>query len=307
MERYMGFWPVYLLTALLFLGLPFLLKYLEPRIIHSEKIGKKQNSLSDLDSDKPDDKNVYIEFCYYLKSYFLGTPFPANLTMIVTDADIKKFINCIILFLFFIPFYLNDASLISVQISLAATMATSVHLPNDFYQALNPIAIIILIPILSHFVYPYLLKNNKQPSPRVKIVIGFTITSIGTFLGAYVQNEVYRNSTCDINNVSNCEKPSDVSLFTWICYLLMFALQACGECFAAATCYELAYELSPTFLRGGVLALFLTSVAMSSVLGEIMSLWAKDPYLVRIFFFTGLLGAASTVGFLLWSKNVKGL
>lgn len=307
MERYMGFWPVYLLTALLFLGLPVLLKYLEPRIIHSEKIDKKQDSWSKSNSDNSENKDVYIEFFHYLRSYLLGTPLPANLKMIVADSDIKKFIDCITLFLFFIPFYLNDASLISIQISLAATMSTSIHLPNDFYQALNPIAIIILMPILSQLVYPYLLKRNMQPSPRIKIVIGFTITSIGTFIGAYVQNEVYRNSSCDITNVSNCDKPSDVSLFTWICYLLMFALQACGECFAAATCYELAYELSPSFLRGGVLALFLTSVAMSSVLGEIMSFWAKDPYLVRIFFLTGLLGASSTLGFFVWSKNVVGL
>lgn len=122
-----------------------------------------------------------------------------------------------------------------------------------------------------------------------------------------MQNEVYRNSSCDINRVSECEEPSQVSLFSWICYLLMFVLQACGECFAAATCYELAYELSPTFLRGGVLALFLTSVAISSVLGEIMSFWAKDPYLVKVFFLTGLLGAVSTIGFSIWSNNVKGL
>lgn len=305
MERYLGFWPVYLLTALLFLTLPLLLKYLEPRIIHSESIIKEQHSLSS--SDESDALNVYREFYYHLKSHFFGTSLPINSQIMIGEADIRKFFNCVILFLFFVPFYLNDASLISVQISLAATMSTSVHLPNDFYQALNPIAIIILIPILSHLVYPYLLKVNRPLSPRLKIVIGFTITSIGTFLGAYVQNEVYRNSSCDINHVSECEEPSQVSLFSWICYLLMFVLQACGECFAAATCYELAYELSPTFLRGGVLALFLTSVAISSVLGEIMSFWAKDPYLVKIFFLTGLLGAVSTIGFSIWSNNVKGL
>jgi dipeptide/tripeptide permease len=48
----------------------------------------------------------------------------------------------------------------------------------------------------------------------------------------------------------------------------MFAFQATVECFAATTAYELAYEFSPVFLRGGVLSLFLASIAASSILGE---------------------------------------
>lgn len=304
MERYMGFLSVYLFTAILFLILPFLLRYLDPRIIHSEELPNHHSKGKDQGFQN---LNVYKEFYYHLKAYFWNTPIPVNATLRIEESDIKKFFNCIILFLFFIPFYLNDSALISVQISLAATMSTSIHLPNDVYQALNPIAIVILIPLLSYIIYPYLLKINKLPSPRMKIIIGFIITSLGTFLGAYVQNEVYQNTSCDINHVSDCSEPSKVSTFSWICYLLMFALQASGECFASATCYELAYELSPTFLRGGVLALFLTSVALSSVIGEIMSIWAKDPYLVNIFLFTGFAGIASTLGFYMWSKNVHGL
>lgn len=151
------------------------------------------------------------------------------------------------------------------------------------------------------------MKLNSLPKPRTKIIIGFTITSIGTLFGAIVQHSVYSNSKCSIDNVSNCETQSEVSLIIWICYLLMFALQAIGECFAATTCYELAYELSPIYLRGGILALFLSSVALSSVLGELLSYWAKDPYLVNLFLFIGMFGIISAIWFSIWSRKINGI
>lgn len=296
MERYMGFWPVYLWTALIFLSLPLLLKYLNNRIINVQKKEENINT-----------RNSYRVFYYHLKKHFLNTPIPLDSSLTISKSDIENFLSCTILFLFFIPFYLNDSALISIQISLAATMSTSVHLPNDFYQAFNPLSIIVLIPILSGIVYPYLLKINRLPSSRKKIIIGFTLTSIGTLLGAYTQNEVYKNSKCELNMVSSCETPSHVSTFAWFCYISMFMLQAIGECFAVTTCYELAYELSPVFLRGGVMAIFLSSVATSSILGEILSVWARDPYLVDVFIYTGSLGLISTVIFTIWSKRIGGL
>lgn len=235
LERYFGFWSVYLFTAILFSFLPLLLNYIKPRIIHHTHMSTKSNS-------------TYLNFYYHLKNYIFNTPVPLlDSDIEITESDILKFFNCIIIFLFFIPFYINDSALISVQISLVATMATSIYLPNDFYQSFNPIAIIITIPILANIIYPYLLKKNKMLSSRMKIIIGFTITSIGTLLGAFVQYQVYSNSVCDISEVSNCSKPLDVPRFVWICYILMFALQAVGECLAATTCYELAYQLAPIF------------------------------------------------------------
>lgn len=298
-ERFFGFWVVYLSTALLFATLPILLNYLKPRILHH-----------DHHKNITTNGNVYTIFYNHLKNHIFQTPIPLDTTfadIVVTKNDIDNFFSCVILFLFFIPFYLNDSSLISVQISLAATMSSPLNLPNDIYQAINPITIIILIPLLSNFIYPKLMKLNSLPKPRTKIIIGFTITSIGTLFGAIVQHSVYSNSKCSIDNVSNCETQSEVSLIIWICYLLMFALQAIGECFAATTCYELAYELSPIYLRGGILALFLSSVALSSVLGELLSYWAKDPYLVNLFLFIGMFGIISAIWFSIWSRKINGI
>lgn len=103
----------------------------------------------------------------------MNTPMPINLTLQVSELDIENFFNCIALFMFFIPIYINDLSLISIQISLKGTISSSIYLPNAFYQAFNSIVIIILIPILLNLIYPYLLKINKLPSSRMKIIIGF--------------------------------------------------------------------------------------------------------------------------------------
>jgi dipeptide/tripeptide permease len=115
----------------------------------------------------------------------MNTPMPINLTLQVSELEIENFFNCIALFMFFTPFYINDLSLILIQISLTGTISSSIYLPNAFYQAFNSIVIIILIPILLNLIYPYLLKINKLPSSRMKIIIGFTITSIGSLLGAF--------------------------------------------------------------------------------------------------------------------------
>lgn len=301
LERLFGFWFVYLITALIYLLLPLLLLYLKTR-------------LPNISTPNNDSINTYNDLFLIIKSLLKSSPIKRllkseffNIPVPITSismSDFKKTLSACLIFVYFIPFYLNDNSLTPLQISLAAEMKSNLALPNDLYQYINPLAIIITLPLLNSYIYPYLRKKNINFNPVLKITCGFFLASIGSILGSFVQYDVYENSICGWEDASNCNQPANISKISWIFYILMFTLQAIGECFAAVTCYELAYSMSPINMRGTVVALFLTAIAGSSFFGEILSKWSHDPYLVNVFLSTGLIGIFSTILFWLNFRNI---
>lgn len=64
------------------------------------------------------------------------------------------------------------------------TMAAAMTLngtPNDLIQNLNPISIIIMIPIFDHIIYPFLRKKNINFSPIKRIYAGFLVAGLGEY------------------------------------------------------------------------------------------------------------------------------
>lgn len=290
LERKFGFWFVYMIAAFIYSILPFIMYYLKPRLNYIE------------DKSSPIKSELYTELYQKVKGYI----FNKNTLFInngqIPNEQISPFITLIILFLFFIPFYLNDLALTPLQISMAATMKPKLPLPNDFYQLLNPLTIIIALPLISNIIYPILQLNFNgkfYPSIRSKIFIGFMLVPIGSLFGLHVQYRIYKNSECGYN-ATNCHSPANVSIFTWIEYLLMFTFQALGECLAVTTTYELSYQYAPNGCSSFIISLFLTMVAFGSILGEIGTIWWKDPFLINVWCSCLMLALFSGILFWLW-------
>ena len=70
------------------------------------------------------------------------------------------------------------------------SQANTMHLggvPNDILNNLNPISIIILIPIMDYFVYPAIRKTGFNLSPIKKIAAGFVLASFSMVAAAVTQ------------------------------------------------------------------------------------------------------------------------
>ncbi|KAG7771197.1 hypothetical protein KL931_000895 [Ogataea haglerorum] len=299
-ERAFGFWMTYGFTALVYSVLPIMLIYLKPRLHLSEPTGV----------------SIFEEVIVLLKELFQRgwltrmsqgrfwsidiSADTQKLAPSVTVEDLSTTIQSCVIFLYFIIFNLNDGSIASIQINQAGSMRTS-GIPNDMFQSFNPLAILIIIPIQDYVLYPLLRKRRLTFHPIHKITVGFCISATGTLVGAYLQYLIYSRSKCGWEGASECETVAPIS--AWWCSL-MFGLQATGECFATVTAYELAYTMSSPAMKSFVVALFLCSNAISSVIGEMISFWAHDPNLYAIFMSCALLGYGFAVVFLLQFRNL---
>lgn len=68
--------------------------------------------------------------------------------------------------------------------------------PNDLLGNFNPLTIIIVIPILSHLVYPFLRKRNIKFGRISRLTFGFTLAWISSIFGAVVQYYIYKTNPC---------------------------------------------------------------------------------------------------------------
>ncbi|MBL98777.1 MAG: MFS transporter [Rhodopirellula sp.] len=113
-------------------------------------------------------------------------------------------------------------------------------------QAVNPIMILIFIPIFGLWLYPTI--NRFFPlTPIRKISIGLFITVPAFLLPAWIQ---YRIESGEIVNI------------VW--QLASYILITAAEVFVSITCLEFSYTQAPKPLKSIVMALFLVSVSLGN-------------------------------------------
>ncbi|GME83323.1 unnamed protein product [Ambrosiozyma monospora] len=290
-ERRYGFWVVYFITMFIYMLLPLLLWFLKPRLRNLP----------------PEGKSIYDEVIPMLKQLFsegwisrsihgqfwsIDTTTSSSSSNNLKLSDFKTTCEVCVLFLYFIIFNLNDNTLSSIQINQAGSMQAD-GLPNDFFQYFNPLAILITIPFLDFVLYPFLRRLHINFTSIHKITLGFLLGVAGSLIGALIQQIIYNTSQCG-SYASTCPTASPISAW-WSG--LMFSLQAIGECFASVTAYELAYSKSPAAMRSLVVGIYLLMMALSSVVGSVLAIWSKDPYLVWVFGGVGGVGLVCAVVF----------
>lgn len=100
---------------------------------------------------------------------------PANPPAADPDADIRTALKACALFAWF-AVYNVAPGLNSATISLAGAMRPT--LPNDALDKMNPLAVIVAVPVLN-WVYPRLEARGIRLGPVRRVVVGFGLTSLG--------------------------------------------------------------------------------------------------------------------------------
>jgi len=170
-------------------------------------------------------------------------------------------------FLFF-PFYWLCYSQIDGNLTTVAAGMQLNGTPNDLIQNLNPISIIILIPIFDSFIYPGLRKMGINFSPIKRIYAGFIVAGLGMLYAAVLQKYIFEKSPCHDNQPSECKidgvhQPAPINV--WV-VAGPYILVGISEIFASITSLEYAFTKAPQRMKSVVVAFSQFQTALSSAL-----------------------------------------
>lgn len=186
--------------------------------------------------------------------------------------------------------------------SQAATMKLG-GVPNDIINNLNPIALIIFIPIFDHIVYPGIRKMGFHFTPLKRITAGFIVAALSMVVAAVTQHYIYKMGPCG-NQANMCleVKHEHTNISVWV-QALTYIMGGISEILASITSLEYAYTKAPKNMRSLVQAVSLLMNAFSSAIGQAFIGLAEDPLLTWNYTVVAILAFLGGVGF--WATNYK--
>ena len=176
-------------------------------------------------------------------------------------------------------------------------------LPNDLMQNLDPITIIIFIPICDRIIYPGLRKMGFKFLPITRIYWGFLLGALAMGWAAFVQHLIYSAPPC-YNAPSNCDagrkpngyvEPNHVHVAVQTPAYIIVAI---SEILASVTGLEYAYTMAPASMKSFIMSMYLLTSAIGAALGLALSPTAVDPKLVWMY--SGLAIACLVAGWVFW-------
>lgn len=182
--------------------------------------------------------------------------------------EVDRTVKACQVFLFF-PFYWLCYSQIDNNLSVVSASMTLHGTPNDLVQNLNPITLIIAIPIFDFLIYPALRKYKINFTPIKRITVGFFVAGSAMIYAAVLQKYLYESSPCHDNLPSECEdadeNPNPSPINVWV-VAGPYILVALSEIFASITSLEYAFTKAPKRMRSVVMAFSQFQTALSSAL-----------------------------------------
>lgn len=297
LAKYVGFWASYLLPCVIYLMLPILLFFVNKRLAKQPPGG---SALGDFIAVNALALRKAGLSGFGRKGYWERVK-PSVLAASGDNRhvrwddkfveDVRRTMGACAIFLFFPIQQINDGGLGAAANAQSASL-TSDGVPNDVLDNLNPLAIIALIPIMNHFIYPLLRKLGIKFGPIKRMTFGFLIAAIGASSYAIIQHYIYKTSPCK-DAASTCDIGTGVSPLSLWLYAIPTVVTATSEIFVNVTAYGIAYSRAPPNMKGFVMALSLFMTAISTAISLATAGAIRDPYLVWAF------AGPSIIGFVL--------
>ncbi|KAK4699189.1 proton-dependent oligopeptide transporter, POT family, partial [Phenoliferia sp. Uapishka_3] len=199
----------------------------------------------------------------------------------------------------YFPIYWLPYNQISNNLTSQSAVLNTHGAPNDLINNIDPIAIIILIPLLDIFIYPILRRMGISLSPIRKIFWGFMTASASMLGAALIQVYVYKNSPCGYA-ASTCADAAGNALVpdinVWIQTPVYFLI-ALSEVLASITSLEYAYTKAPKSMRGMIQAIFLLTTAIANAITEAFVPLSIDPLIIWNYGSMAILALFGGLGF----------
>jgi proton-dependent oligopeptide transporter, POT family len=154
--------------------------------------------------------------------------------------------------------------------------------PPEIVAQLDPLALIIFIPIFDLVIYPGLRRMRINFTPIKRITLGFFFGAASMAWAAAVQAYIYKNNECGyypsegLPNGDDCP-PATISI--WV-QSGSYVLLAISEILASITSLEYAFTKAPKNMRSLVQAFALFQTAIANAIGEALVALSLDPLLI---------------------------
>lgn len=190
-------------------------------------------------------------------------------------------------FLFYPVYWLVYGQMTSNFIAQAGQMNTY-SIPNDIMSNIDPITLLLFIPIVEKKLYPWLRSRGYSFGPLARIFTGFLCAALAMVWACGVQVFIYRgqaDTKIDEVGVENL-----VSVFWQVPAYIFIAF---SEILASVTGLEYAFLNAPKTMKSLVMSVFLVTNAGGYAMGIVISPWFKDPYMVTCYFWIAALTFAT--------------
>lgn len=220
--------------------------------------------------------------------------------------EVRRGLKACTVFLWYPLWWLSYNQMTNNLVSQAATM--ELHgAPNDLINNIDPIALVIFIPITDLFLYPGLERLGIRFTPLKRIAWGFGLGALSMVAAAVIQYYIYHIGSCG-------KHPSDgltadtptctaAPINVWV-QTIPYLLIAFSEIFASITGLEYAFTKAPKNMRSVVMAFFLFMSAISYAIGEAFVSLSADPLLVWNYTTIAVLAFVGGCGFWAAHRNL---
>ncbi|KAF2996484.1 peptide transporter ptr2 [Curvularia kusanoi] len=201
-------------------------------------------------------------------------------------SELKTALRACKVFLFFPIYWLTYSQMMNNFISQAGQMQLH-SLPNDILPNIDPLTIILLVPLMDRLIYPFLrTRLHLAFTPATRITLGFLIASLAMLYASILQHFIYTSPPCFslpsacpaalIPGTNGQFAPNRIHI-AW--QAPAYVLIALSEILASITGLEIAYAQAPASMKSFIMSLFLLTSAGGSALGILHStvLAAKLP------------------------------
>lgn len=192
--------------------------------------------------------------------------------------EIRRGLGACGVFVFLPIYWLSFNQQAGTLITQAGTMKLN-GVPNDIITNLEPITVLIFIPICDKFFYPFLARHHIRFTPIKKITTGLGLATLSMIAAAVLQHYIYAQSPCGRNSATDSACIAELgppNLSVWI-QTPSYVLIALSEIMTLITALEYAFTKAPSNMRSLVTGLFLFTNAVSAALSQAFVPLSKDP------------------------------
>ncbi|KAK8002436.1 hypothetical protein PG989_002155 [Apiospora arundinis] len=279
-EKYVGFWLSFTLPTVMFLICPIVMFWCRNKYVRLPPTGSvlgKSMGIIRLGMKGRWSLNPVTTFRHMASDDFWERSKPSKVEhrpswMTFDDAwvdEVRRGFKACTVFFYYPIYWLPYNQLYNNLVSQAATMKLG-GVPNDIVNNLDPIALLIFIPIVDKFVYPAIARTGFKLTPIKKITAGFAFGTLAMVATTVVQHYIYTPA---------------------------YVLIAFAEIAASITGLEYAFTKAPKNMRSLVTAVFWFAQAISSAIAQAFVPLAKDPLLVWLYTVISIIAFLGGVGF----------
>jgi len=289
-EKYVGFWLSWLLPTIMFCFCPIVLWFCKDKYHKSPPTGsvlirawklftlaqKGKWSINPAQTRKNFKADNFWED---VKPSNLGSNKPSWMTFDDAWVDqVARGLRACSCFTWIPLYWLSYNQMNNNLVSQANTMTLN-GVPNDIITNLNPISLVIFIPIVDNFFYPFLRKRGIKFSPIKRMFTGFMLASVAMISATVIQYYIYEKGPCG-KYMNTCDNPAPFTV--WV-QAFPYIFIGFSEIFTSITGLEYAFTKAPKNMRSLVTSYWHFMSAFSNAIGQAFTALSTDPLLVWLY------------------------